>query len=62
MPAPRWTQQDIANALNTVIVDQRRSYPDMSPGEAIAHALNTVDPKNIDGDIAYEILFEIFSY
>lgn len=35
-------------AIDIVIDDVRRSYPDMTGDEALAHARNTIDLSNLD--------------
>lgn len=39
-----------AEASEIVAHDIRQSYPEMTDAEALEHAINTVDPKNVDGD------------
>jgi hypothetical protein len=39
---------DLAVARGIVIADQRESYPDLTDDELVEHAVNTVDPNQVD--------------
>lgn len=41
---------EYSQASKIVADDVRQSYPDMTDAEALDHARNTIDPRNIDGD------------
>lgn len=53
-------REDLADAVLMVIEDQRKSYPDMTEGEAVAHAQNTLHLTDIDGEdelaMAYRLM------
>lgn len=52
----RWYERTLTEAGRLVANDVRRSYPEMTDEEAIAHVKNTVDPDSVyddpDGDKA----------